>query len=246
MVRIPRMQRLEFADEADFRLQVLVELLPNFGTRSVDQLSNVGGGGVTEIDHDVGVHVGDLCVTDAKPLQAALIDQSSGADPFDLLEDRSSARVPVEPGVLTSAPAEILLHDAVEDIGITLRESKGGREHDVCPVVKNGIVVCKLHIIGADRATIAFGGQDVARVEDFGDEHRPVSFRGWREKMEILPDGSANRARNAHIMLEAGPPARHSFLDQILDRSAAFRPELASAACFTKFVVPCGVADDDA
>src|SRR5437899_650521 len=107
-VRCPRLRRmtliehrapvstLEFADEPDLWLEVLIELLAHFRPSRIDQLTHVGGGGVAEVDHDVGVHVGDLRIAHAKSLQSTLVDEASGADAFDLLEDGSGARMPVE------------------------------------------------------------------------------------------------------------------------------------------------------
>src|SRR3954463_6538263 len=104
----------KFSDEPDFRLQILIELLSHSLTSRVDEPADIFGSGVAKVDHDVGVHVRDLRVSHAKALQTALIDEPPGADAFDFLEDGAGAGVPVEPGMFRSAPAEVLLHDAMQ------------------------------------------------------------------------------------------------------------------------------------
>ena len=89
------------------------ELLAHHGLRVPDQRDDVSARRMAEVHHDVGVDVRDLGVADAKALEPALIDEPAGADALDLLEDRTGARVPVEPGMPAAAPAQILLHDAV-------------------------------------------------------------------------------------------------------------------------------------
>src|SRR5204863_10197476 len=90
--------------------------------RSRDQLSNIGRGRMAQVDHDVGVHVRDLGVADAKALHSQLIDEPSCPDAIDLLEDRARAGMPLEPWVLAAAPAEVFLHDALQDIRISFRQ----------------------------------------------------------------------------------------------------------------------------
>src|ERR1044072_5200336 len=113
---------LELADEPDLGVQLVAELLFHAPLRCRDQLANIGCGGMTPVDHDVGVHGGNLGVTDPKPFHAQLVDETAGATALDLLEDRSSARMPLEPRMLSATPAEVLLHDALEHVRIGLRQ----------------------------------------------------------------------------------------------------------------------------
>src|ERR1700716_1215966 len=105
----------ELADESDLDLQVVAKSLLHLLLGKRDQLANIFRGGLSQIDHDVRVNVGNLCIAVAETLQADLIDQPPGPDALDLLEDRACAGVILEPRVLASTPAEIFLHDAVHD-----------------------------------------------------------------------------------------------------------------------------------
>src|SRR3954451_15364621 len=116
---------------------------------------------MTEIHHDVGVNVRDLRIANAMPLEPALVDQPTGPDALELLEDRAGARVPIEPRMPCSAPAEILLQDAMHDRGIATLELKGGRQNDVPSVMQDRIVVPEPHVGGVDGAALALLGQQV-------------------------------------------------------------------------------------
>src|SRR5688572_12376726 len=157
--------------------------------------------------------------------QAALVHQAAGPHAFDLLEYRTGAWMPFEPGVLAAAPAEILLQDSVDRSGIFARQLERRREDDVLPMMEDGIVIAELHIVLADGLAFTFFGEDVARLEDFGDEHRALALRRRRQEMEILPDRAANRARNADIMLDSRPAKARGFLDEGLHDRAAVRAQ---------------------
>src|SRR5512132_2125905 len=109
-----------------------------------NERDHVGGRRVTEVDHDVGVDVRDLCIAHAMALETALIDKTAGADPFDLLEDGAGARMPIEPGMTGATPTEVLLHDAMHDVRVLPLELKGRRQDDVAAVMQDGVVVSEL------------------------------------------------------------------------------------------------------
>src|SRR5205085_5791036 len=100
---------LEFSHKSDFGFEVLVEAFSHGLLSLGNQLANVLRGRTAQVDHDVGMDVGDLGVSHSMSFHSALVHQSSRADALDLLEDRASARMPVEPRMPTAAPAEILL-----------------------------------------------------------------------------------------------------------------------------------------
>src|SRR5258706_8377693 len=108
--------------------------------RNGDQFANILRRGVPKIHHDVGVDVRDLGIAVAEALEPTLIDESPRPYAFHLLEDRSGARVPLEPGMPASTPAQILLENALERALIGARELERGREHDVATMMKNGVV----------------------------------------------------------------------------------------------------------
>src|SRR5689334_11310477 len=109
---------------------MLSKLLLHFRLSDGDQFPHIFGGGVPEVHHNVRVNVGDLGVAVAKSFESNLIDQSAGTHTFDFLEDRASARMVLEPGMLAAAPAQVLLHDAMHDCLIAALELERHRERD--------------------------------------------------------------------------------------------------------------------
>src|SRR6185369_16535580 len=107
---------------------------------------------------------------DAIALEPALVDEPAGPDAFELLEDGTGARVPVEPGMPSAAPAEILLQDAMHDRRITALELERRREHDVLPVMQDRVVVPEVHVARVDGPALTLLGQQLGRLEHFGDE----------------------------------------------------------------------------
>src|SRR5205085_668565 len=105
----------------------------------------------SEVDHDVRVNEGNLCVTNATAFHSALIDKTTGAHTFDFLEDRAGARVPLQPGMLRAAPAEVFLHDAMNVECVFALQLEGRGEHDVLAVMEYGIVIAELYIVRAYR-----------------------------------------------------------------------------------------------
>ena len=211
-----------------------------------DELAHVFRRRAAEIDEDVRVDVGDLRVADAVALETTLVDESPRSDSFDLLEDAARARVPIEPWMLPTAPAEVFLHDAVKDGWIAPRQAKGGREHDISPMVEDGVVVTEVDVIGANGSPLIVFTEDLARLEYLGDEHRAFALGCGRQKVQILPDGTANGARDAHVVLESRPAAAHRLQDEILDDGSALGPQRAMVAVLTKLESSCGIANDEA
>src|SRR5205085_1597258 len=114
--------------------------------RGLDQAAHVGGRCTAEVHHDVRVDMRNLRVALPKAFHSALIHETTSANAFDLLEDRSRARVPIQPWMLSPAPAEILLHDAVQRCLVAAGEAEGDCEDDVSPVMEDAVVVAKAHI----------------------------------------------------------------------------------------------------
>ena len=93
--------------------------------RVCNQGADVARRRMAEVDEDVRVDVRDLRVTDAVTLEAALVDEAACADVLDLLEDGPGAGMPVEPGMLAAAPAQVFLRDPVKHRRILALELKG-------------------------------------------------------------------------------------------------------------------------
>src|SRR6185503_3784452 len=110
--------------------------------------------------------------------------------------DRSRARMPVEPWMLSAAPAQVLLHDAMHLAGVAALQLEGRRKDDVATMMKDRVVIAELHVVRPDRLPLTFLAENVTRLEDLGDEHRPLALGGRREKVVVLPDRAADRARN--------------------------------------------------
>src|SRR4029079_12662728 len=146
---------LEFAGDPDLGLERVAQLLAYRGLRVPDQRDDVRGRRMTEVHHDVGVNVRDLGVADAIALEPALVDEPAGPDAFELLEDGTGARVPVEPGMPSTTPAEILLQDAMHDRRITTLELEGRRKHEVLPMMQDRVVVPEPRVGRVDRWALA-------------------------------------------------------------------------------------------
>ena len=99
----------------------------------------------------------EICASPRRnPLRPRLIHESARANALDLLEDRSGARMPIEPRVLSAAPAEVLLKDAMENRLVPARELEGRGQHDVATMVEDRVVVSELYVFGSDCLSLAF------------------------------------------------------------------------------------------
>ena len=103
-------------------------------------------------------------------------------------------------------------------------------------MMKDGIVVAEVDVVGPHGLSLTLLGEDLARLEHLGDEHRALAFGRRREKMEILPDRAADRARYADVMLQSGPSSGDRLTNQVLDDGAALGPELALVAHLAELV----------
>src|SRR5690242_15693337 len=184
-------------------------LLLHLALGKADEIAHVLRRCVAEIDEDVRMDVGDLRIANPMALETTLVDEAPGPDTFDFLEDTASAGVPIQPRMLSAAPAEVFLHDTVKDGRIAPRQAERGREHDVSAMVEDGVVVTEADVIGADSPALIFLAEDFARLEHLGDEHRTFAFGGRRQKVQVLPNGAANGTRDAHVMLESRPATAH-------------------------------------
>src|SRR2546430_6046863 len=97
-------------------------------------------GRVAEVHHDVRVDMRDLRVADSSPFESALNDQATCPDAFDLLEHRSGARMPVQPRMLATELAQILLHVAVQRHGVLLHETHSRGSKHVLTMMKHRVV----------------------------------------------------------------------------------------------------------
>src|SRR5689334_6723099 len=93
--------------------------------------------------------------------------------------------------------------------------------------MEDGVVVAELDVVRPHRLTLVVRTQDLTTAKDFGDEHSALSLRRGREEVQVLPDGAANGARNADVVLEAGPAQPNRLEDEVLHDGAAFAPELS-------------------
>src|SRR6266545_754682 len=102
-----------------------------------------------------------------------------------------------------SAPAQVFLHDAVHHRCIAGQEFESRGKHHISASVKDARIVPEFHVLAVDDATLSLLGEDHRRLEYISDEHRSLARRLRLEKMQILPDGTANRARDSNVMLQA-------------------------------------------
>ena len=103
----------ELPDEPDFHLQLVPKPRLYRLLRVRDHRPHIRRGGVSQVDENVGVNVRNLCIANAKALEAALIDQSTGTHTLDLLENRSRARMHSEPRMPRATPRQVLLQNAM-------------------------------------------------------------------------------------------------------------------------------------
>src|SRR5689334_7135747 len=119
------------------------------------QLAYLGGRRRAEVDDDVRMQVGNLRIADAMALQSTLIDQSTRADVLDLLEDRSGARMDVEPRVTRPAPREVLLEDLVHPITVTRRQREPHCQRHIAMMMQDARVVSECHVVTIGGASFA-------------------------------------------------------------------------------------------
>src|SRR5438105_1192486 len=129
--------------------------------------------------------------------------------------------MPIQPRMFPTAPAEVFLHDTMHFVRLSPFQAKRGRQHDVLPVVEDGIVVTKAYVARVDQPAFSLLAQDVARFKDLRDEHRPLPFWSGREEVQVLPDRAADGTRDANVVLETRPAQSNRFLDEIFDNGAA-------------------------
>src|SRR5437588_3624809 len=115
----------------------------------------------------------------------------------------------LQPRMLSAAPAEVFLHDAVHNGLIAGLEPEGDSQGDLTPVMQHTGIVAELHIVAVDRLPITVFAEQLGGVENLGDKHCPLASGCWREKVQILPNGAAHRAGNADVMLETRQSARY-------------------------------------
>src|SRR5689334_4481630 len=127
-----------------------------------------------------------------------------------------------EPWMPSTAPGEILLHDAVHDGGVAFRETKVDRERDIDSSVQDGGIIPEPHRRVVERLSLTISGEQLARLHHFGDEHGPFALGSRAKKVQVLPHGTADRARNPHIMFESGPSTFHRLWNQLGDHHSTF------------------------
>src|SRR5512143_568532 len=127
---------LELADEPDLWLQMHAAFGFDRLLRDGDQLSDVLRGRAAEVDHDVGVDMRDLSAAASEAFESALVDQTTGTDAFHLFEDGSGARMPIEPWMLSAAPAQVFLEDSLKHVRLTSGELECDGQHHIAPMMK--------------------------------------------------------------------------------------------------------------
>ena len=125
----------------------------------------------------------------------------------------------------TAPPAQVLVHDPMQRDRIPTTELEDDTQHDVWPMVQDARVVAERHR-GAIRDHLRAGLREQhTGVKHLLDEHRPLASGGRGEKVQVLPDRTADRARNPDIMLESGPPTRDGLTDERRHDGAALDPQ---------------------
>src|SRR5690606_13478670 len=197
----------ELADQPDLRLELVAQLAAHGLAGVVDEPPDLGRARAAEVDDDVGVLVEDPCAAVDIALEAALVDEAARADALDLLEDRAGAGVEPQVGVALVAPGEVLAHDVAQVVHRLRLEAERDRERDVLPLVQHGVVVAELHVLETDGAAFALLRQQLAGLEDLGDEAGALALGRRREEVQVLPARAAHRAGDADVVVQPAEPA---------------------------------------
>ena len=89
----------------------------------------------------------EICASPMRyPLRPHWSIEPPRANALDLLEDRTGARMNLEPRMTRTAPAKVLLHDAVHAIRCRRARAERHGQRDVAPVMKDARVVAELHV----------------------------------------------------------------------------------------------------
>ena len=113
----------------------------------------------------------------------------------------------------------------MHDVRILPLQPKSRGEGKVVPMMKDRVIVAKAHILQIDRLPLTLLREELRRLEYFGDEHGALSLGGGGQEVEILPNGAANGARNADVVLQSGPTAPHSLRNELRHDCAALHPK---------------------
>ena len=81
--------------------------------------------------------------------------------------------------------------------------------------MKDAVVVPELEVGAVYLPTLAFLGEDLGGFHDLLEEHRALPLRSRGEEVEVLPQGAAHSAWDAHEVMQAGQPATHRGLDEV-------------------------------
>src|SRR5437868_8627890 len=115
----------------------------------------------------------------------------------------------LQPWMLSATPAEVFLHDAVHNSLIAWLEPEGDSQRDFAALMQHARIVTELHIVAVDCFPDTVLTKQLRSVENLGDEHRALASRRGREKVQILPHGTADCAGDTDVMLETCKPARN-------------------------------------
>ncbi len=126
-----------------------------------------------------------------------------------------------------AAPAQVLLHDAMHLRRISLPKPERHRQRDVVAMMEHAVVVAEVHVVRTHRLSLTLRREDVARLEYFRYEHGALALRRGREKVQVLPDCAAHRARDPHVVLESRPAAACRLEYEVAHHRAALHPQSA-------------------
>ena len=108
---------------------------------------------------------------------------------------------------------------------VTRLKLERDRECNVTLLVQRARIVAEVHVVAIDGHPLAIMREQVGRFEYLGDEHCPLSGWGRRQKVQVLPDRSANGARDPNVVLEARQAAFDSQRYEFRHDSSTLDPE---------------------
>jgi phosphoribosylglycinamide formyltransferase 2 len=193
----------ELSDQADFRDERVAGLSEDPLVGEVHEGPHLAGFGSAQIDDHVRVPMKDPCPPEHVALETTGIDQTSGTNPLDLLEDGARRWIEPQIGVSIVTPLQVLSDHRSERGRRLGRERKRGRQDHVWAGMQDGGVVAEGEVFGGHLAHLSLCGQNPSRDEGLLNEDRAAPLRRRRQKVEVLPQGSPDGRGDPRKMMQS-------------------------------------------
>ena len=181
---------------------------------------------------------------DARALEAAPVRQPPAPTPSIFLKMEPGRGLSVQRRVPGAAPLQVGVDDLAEPV--RRRRAPAGtwpRGPSALGDVERRVVVAEVEPVAVHGAARAVGVEQVGRLDDLIDEHRPLALGRRRQKVQVLPQRPADRGRDAGVVLERRSDPPRGSPDQVGPDDG---PALGRHAVVVDGDVRRAVADHDA